>query len=180
MIRLMHWITAGLIGAAAVHIVMVFLIPRLSDRDLTSRLLALGPANTLNILDDAAVERTISFADRTALYAVCPFDLSEGSIALVAEAGEVPMSLVFLKPGGGIFSALTDKVSTQGLLQLRLLTEEQLRELVDSEDGDIESPELRLQSPTERGAILIKALVTTESRKALAQEALQRTRCGAL
>jgi uncharacterized membrane protein len=178
LIRLAYWLTAGAIGALAVHIVMIFAIPSLAGNDLTSRFAALGPANAVTILDEETAANTINYADRTALYAVCPFDLGDGPIGLVAEPGEAPMSFVFLAPGGTVFAALTDKASAQGLLQIRLLTDEQLRELVDSEDDPESVKDLRLASPGTVGAVLVKAFKVTESRRVHAETAIRNFRCG--
>jgi uncharacterized membrane protein len=178
--RALYWVLAGAIGALAVHIAIIFLIPRLSTRDLTSRLQAVGPSNSISMIGAAKLPELINFADTSVLYAVCPFDLKDGPIALVAQPGETPMSLVFLVQGGIIFSALTDRAAAQGLLQVRLLTKEQLDDLVDSEDGSKDSPELRIEAPKPTGVILIKALVSTASRMPGAEAALARTRCGSL
>ncbi len=55
--------------------------------------------NALTALDPEFAARSMAFADRGALYAVCPFDLDESSLAIIARAGETPMSLVFVMPG---------------------------------------------------------------------------------
>jgi uncharacterized membrane protein len=180
MIRFLYWTLAGLIGAGAVHLSIVLLVPGMAERDLTSRLVAAAPLNTITALDDAVLARSVNFADRTALYAACPYDLGVGPLALVAPAGETPLSFVFLGQGGSIFAALTDRAASQGLLQLRLLTALQSEDLIDSEGGANASAELRLIAPDPRGAVLIKALVSSPSRKAAAAAAIAEIRCGAL
>jgi uncharacterized membrane protein len=180
MMRLLYWMLAGVVGAAATHLVMIFALPFLAERDLTSRLYALGQANSLTLLSEVKARETISHADSAALYAICPFDLEAAPMAVIVEAGETPISLVFLGRGGSIFSALTDRAALQGLLQVRVLTPEQLNELVDSEDGVQSAGDLRLLAPQTKGVVLIKALVTLPSKAAAAKEALGRTRCGSL
>jgi uncharacterized membrane protein len=180
MIRWLYWMVFGLVGAAAVHLVMILALPMLAERDVTSRLMQAGPTNSLTILEPARIGNLISFADRTTLYAICPFDLSEGPLAIIVEAQETPMSLVFMSPGGEIFSALTDRAATQGLLQLRLVTAEQLRALTDEETADTAPQDLRLEAVSERGVVIIKALVTTRNKESEADRALRRTRCAVL
>jgi uncharacterized membrane protein len=178
--RIFYWSLAGLIGAGAVHLCLIFLIPFAAQRDLTSRLIAAGPANAVVLLDENRVADIINFADHTALYAACPYDLSSGPLALVAPAGETPLSLIFLGRGGLIYSALTDRAASQGVLELRLLTKLQAEDLADNEGGQSANSELRMIAPDPRGAVLIKALVTSPSRKPAAEAALAKVLCGSL
>jgi uncharacterized membrane protein len=158
--RLIYWIVVGTIGAGAVHLAMIFLLPGAASHDLTSRLLRAGPVNSVTILAPAEAEALISFADTRVLHAVCPYDLDQGPLALVADVDETPISVVLLGPGGTVFSAITDRAATNGMLQLRLMTAEQKRDLEDTEDPQGQASDMRLVAPAARGAVLIKALVS--------------------
>lgn len=106
MARLGLAILIGLLGAAAIHIVVLFLVPRFSERDIWSRMAARGDLYdvvTLSDGDDGSAP--LWSADPLMRAAGCRFDLSDTMARLTAPPGTVFWSLsVFDRHGLNVFS----------------------------------------------------------------------------
>ena len=174
------WIFAGVIGALATHLAMVFLIPIVSSSDSTTLIRALGPANTLVVMPDGRPPNALStFADATALYGYCPFDVRDATTRLAITVTRFPMSIVLLGKGGRVISTVSDKVATSGKLVVRIATATQITDLKDQDNPDDPSPDVRIPTPDLTGALVIKIFFGQESQRAEALTALRAIECTA-
>jgi uncharacterized membrane protein len=177
MMRLLIWIASGCIGALIVHLSAVLLLPNVTGNTVAARSLARLPINTLSLETDGS-SPIIRFADPTALYAYCPFELGTSPLRIVSAVSDIPMSFVFVAPNGTIFSAFTDRAANRGVIDLRLGTAEQIDALADLDDPANPPTEYRVASPHVSGTVVIKAFMATPSMREAARDALNTTRCG--
>jgi uncharacterized membrane protein len=175
--RLLLSLLCGVIGAGIIHLCAVLILPGISDRSVAARSLSSLPLNRMSLVEGAA-PGLIRFADTTAVYAFCPFSLDDGTLRIVSQLGETPMSFVFLAPNGAVFSALTDRAASRGIVDLRLGTAEQIDALADLDDPDNPPTEYRVIAPNLQGTVVIKAFMATPSLRETARQALAETSCG--
>jgi uncharacterized membrane protein len=112
MARLGLSLLIGIFGAAAIHIVVLFLVPRFSESDLWSRLAQRGDHyEVLPLGDTTASGETLEAADPLMRAVACRFDLADNLARLTAPAGSVFWSLsVFDRHGLNVFS-LNDRTA---------------------------------------------------------------------
>lgn len=116
MARLALALLTGLVGAAIVHIAVLFLAPRFSDHDAWSRLAAVAELyETVPLTEAAGGARPLLGADPLMRAIGCRFDLTEG-IAHITATGEVPFwsIAVFDRGGLNVFS-INDKTAGAGV-----------------------------------------------------------------
>ncbi len=174
---LVIWIFAGIIGAAALHLAMILLMPRLARNDIVTRIAGFAPANSFTVLGDPGSSNLPRFADPAAIHGFCPFDVSVAPVRLTAVPGEQIMNFVFLYEGGRVFAALTDRVATRGRIDIVIATLDQIEALKQNDiEGEVVN-DLRIAAPKATGVIVAKALVPTASLRKVALETLRGVTC---
>jgi len=162
------WLTAIVFVAGLVHIVSIFALPELAQKDAFSRLSALAKPGQLSLLPPPVPGREYApFEDPALVQAVCLYDLDFGPLELSADIpSDGFLSFSFRTRTGRVFYSMTDKAASQGKLDVIVLTAKQL-ETVEAGDDEGELPqELRLTAPELKGFILINALVAFPSERA--------------
>lgn len=115
MANLLRLLLLGLIGAAIVHIAIVFLVPVYSDKNAWSRIEAATEPYRFQLL---AGKGPLGDSDPLIREATCRFDLSDRPVQLTA-SGRVPYwSLSVHAPNGDNLYSLNDSVSNEGALNL--------------------------------------------------------------
>lgn len=112
MADLLRSVLAGLIGAAVIHIVVLFLTPHYSERDAWSRLEERGGLlETIALTDPPAGSPPLLTADPLIRAVACRFSLADGPVQLVAPQGAVFWSLsAYGRKGLNVFS-INDKTA---------------------------------------------------------------------
>ncbi len=168
-----------LILAGIAHLLSILLMPKVARHNPALQLLTTYDANAPVLLPDRTpVQTDMAFADPAMTAAICPFDVSEGPVRLRLRSGEHFMSLVFLNPDGRISYALTDKAAIRRLIDIRIVTETQLRQLEAQDPDDEPVQELRIRVKEQRGVVLVRVFNPVPSAAAGNRALLQRMVCG--
>jgi uncharacterized membrane protein len=159
MLKLLHALVLGIIGAGIVHIVVLLLIPHYSEQDAWALISEAGPAYAMVPLKTTtAGEAVLSDADPMFEVAACRFDLSDGTVQITAE-GRVPFwSLsVFDRRGSNIYS-LNDRSATDGRLDIVIATPAQLLELRKAPPEQYEESVI-IEADTLEGIAVLRSFV---------------------
>ncbi|MBK8458443.1 MAG: DUF1254 domain-containing protein [Phyllobacteriaceae bacterium] len=142
-------LASGLVGAALIHIVVLFLVPHYSERDAWSRMAERGGLFEIVDLSSAKPREPALWSADPLLRAVgCRFDLSDGPVQLTAPAGVIFWSLsAFDRKGINVFS-INDKTADASVdivlaspFQAIELRKDRPQELADSIVVEVPSPE---------------------------------------
>ncbi len=89
MIRAVLWILAAILLGGIVHLSTVLAMPQAAKQDAYSRLVPLTPVNAMVSLAAPTAETTIMpFMDPSFATAVCRYDLTGGSLKLIAPVSQ--------------------------------------------------------------------------------------------
>lgn len=172
---------AALVLAGIVHIVVILLVPILSESDATSAYLALGSGGQAELISGRGAGRglpALREADPSAVTAVCGYDLGAGPVRVVARAGTLPLGLTVHRRGGGVLYAITDRAAVRGLVEFLVMTEAQRDErIAHDEDGET-TRELRIVSDTPQGLIVARVLAKRPSDRGDAEALATGVACG--
>ncbi len=177
--RTVYLLLAGLILGGIVHLVSMLALPSLAAQNADTRLARFAPRHVVTLLPAAGPGTgDLLFRDPAMALAVCRFDLSDGPVRVAGSTPDGFMSVAFHTTSGGVFYAVTDRSATRGVLDILLLTPEQLEEVQSEDPEDEPVRELRIVSPEATGIVSLRALAMEPSQMADAEEALKRVRCG--
>jgi uncharacterized membrane protein len=177
--KALQFILGVVILAGIAHVLSVLSMPQLASRNPAGRLGAGMEINTPFLLPDKTAGNTdLPFADPAMVTAVCPFDVTDGPVRLRLRTGEHFLSIVFLTNDGRISYAMTDKAALRRLIDIRILTEAQLRQVEAQDPDDEPVQELRVRVKELRGVVLVRALNPSASAAESNRALLQRMVCG--
>ncbi len=162
------WLLALVFVAGLVHIVSVFALPELAQKDAFSRLSALTQPGQLSLLPAPLPGQEYApFEDPALVQGVCLYDLDRGPLELSADIiGDGLLTFSFRTRTGRVFYSMTDKAASHGKIDVLVLTPKQLA-AVEADDDEEELPqELRLTAPEKKGFVLINALAAFPSERA--------------
>ena len=176
MIRWLLWLLAGALLGGIVHLVAVLILPRTATQDAYSRL-PRSPGQRR----DAASQPTpqdelMPFMDPAFATAVCRYDLASGPIKLTVPISPAYTSVSFYTRHGVAYYAINDRAAGRRQIELDLMTPEQRADLPEDEDVTA-ADRLIVESPTETGLILMRALAPEPGLLPVAQAALGRATC---
>ena len=177
MIRLLATIVAGIVLAGIVHLVSVLALPRIATKDAYSRLTPLTPVNTMTPLPQAAPDNLLlPFMDPAFATGICRYDLSGGPIKLTVPVSPSYTSVSFYTASKIAYYAINDRSAGRKVIELDLMTEEQHENLPKDEEVTA-ADRLIIDSPSETGLILIKALAAEPGQMEPAQNAINAATC---
>ena len=170
-----------LLVAALTHLVAILLLPDVATKDAYDVLAArFDHGGGLVLLPPSRPGDTlVPFRDPATALGLCFFDLTEGPtrVRLKTEEGRA-LTLSFRTPEGRVFYSMTDKAALNGAIDIRLVTDAQLKILEDGDDADQGiSNELRLKSPSRKGFMVATALIARPSEAADAAERIRSISC---
>jgi uncharacterized membrane protein len=178
-LSLLLWLLALAFVAGLVHIVSVFALPELAQKDAYSRLSVLTQPGQLSLLPALLPGQEYApFEDPALVQAVCLYDLERGPLELSADIiGDGLLTFSFRSRTGRVFYSMTDKAASHGKIDVLVLTPKQL-EAVEADDDDEELPqELRLTAPEKKGFVLVNALVGFPSERANIETSVKSMSC---
>lgn len=154
----------GIIGAAIVHIIILFLLPSVAEKGPWQRLGAAAghytfvPVNRKDIPSSPTIRPIDPFFDEAA----CRFDLKDGVVHIHAP-GHVPFwsMSVYDRRGENIYS-LTDRTATDGDLDLVIATPAQLIEVKKDIPKDFEKS-IFVETDTGKGIALVRSFIPDDS-----------------
>ena len=170
------WALAGLIAAGLIHILVVFAIPVLAERDAWARLSAAMKPNTLAIADGKTVPR-LPFTSPDVATAYCLFDLSKGNLAVISPLPEAAWSLALSTRSGENFYLVTGADAKRPQARLLIIPHDRLPEEASTEKTEEGGEQSIIVSPSYTGIVAIRAPLRGESFRAQAFEELRKARC---
>jgi uncharacterized membrane protein len=177
MIRLAFTIVAGVLLGLIVHLVAVLALPRIATQDAYSRLTPMTKLNAVTQLPVADPSNApMPFMDPAFAIAVCRYDLSGGPIKLTVPVSQAYTSVSFYTRSEVAYYAINDRSAGRRLIELDLMTEAQHAELPEEEDVT-SADRLIIDSPTDTGLIVMKALAPEPGLMPQAQASLAASRC---
>jgi len=177
MIRALMWILAAILLGGIVHLSTVLAMPQAAKQDAYLRLMPLTPVNTVVPLAAPTAERAIMpFMDPAFAAAVCRYDLTGGSLKLIAPVSQAYTSVTFYTRKSVAYYAINDRAAGRRTIELDLMTPQQHAEVPEEEDVTA-ADRLIIESPSTMGLIVLRALAPEPGLMATARGALARATC---
>jgi uncharacterized membrane protein len=167
----------GLVGAALLHLVIVFSLPQFSQRDAYTRILAEGESHRFYRLRETPDRAGLSKEDPMMEVAVCSFDVGQAPIRLTAANGGVPFwSLgVFDSSSNEVFS-INDRTSADNVLDIVIGTPAQMAILRKSLPRGFAQAVL-VETQQAEGYAVLRSLATHRSVGPLVSQFLDQAGC---
>jgi uncharacterized membrane protein len=177
MIRALMWILAGILLGGIVHLSTVLALPQTATQDAYSRLAPIAPVNTVVPLPAPTPGNAIlPFMDPTFAAAVCRYDLTSGSLKLIAPVSQAYTSVTFYTRKSVAYYAINDRAAGRHSIELDLMTPEQHAQLPEEEDVTA-ADRLIIDSPGLSGLIVLRALAPEPGLMPAARGALAAAKC---
>jgi uncharacterized membrane protein len=116
------------------------------------------------------------FMDPAFAMSVCRYDLSDGPLKFSVPVSLAYTSVTFYTRAEVAYYAINDRAAGRRVIELDLMTTEQRNELPEN-DEITAADRLIVESPTNTGLIVIKALAPEPSMLAMARNALTAAQC---
>lgn len=177
MIRLLLTILAGILLGGIVHLVSVLALPLIANEDAYSRLKPLAKVDTVTQLAEAAPNnKLMPYMDPALALAVCRYDLSNGPIKLKVPVSQDYTSVSFYTRSDVAYYAINDRSAGKKVIVLDLMTEAQ-HDALPQDENITAADRLIVDSPTETGLIVMKALAPEPGLMAQARSSLTGASC---
>lgn len=161
--RLIVPILAGIVLGGIVHLVAVLILPYLAEQDAYSRLSAIGDVNAVTPIDDPTSEGAVlPSSDPAFVAAVCLYDLDDGPLKIRVPTTEDYTSISFYTRYGLPFYAINDRSAGRSVIELDLMNAKQKAALPENDEVTV-ADRLVVESPSDQGVVLIRALVRERS-----------------
>jgi uncharacterized membrane protein len=168
-----------LVLAGLIHIAAVLTLPALAPKNAWSRLVPLGPPNTMILLPPPSPgQEVMPMMAPDVRYAVCRFDLGLGPVRLRATVPNDLWLIAFYTPEGDNFYTVAGVDMKHGQIDLIIAKTDQ-----EVAEAGVDAPEesdevVVIKSPVGAGIAMIRAPLSGPSRAAGAEQALKSTFCG--
>ena len=177
MIRWLLWLIAGALLGGIVHLITVLMLPRTATQDAYARFAAFAPVNAIApVAAPTPQNAVIPFMDPAFSVAVCRYDLSDGPLKLAVPVSTAYTSVSFYTRRGVAYYAINDRAAGRRVIELDLMTSAQRSNLPDDEEITA-ADRLIVESPTETGLILVRALAPEPGLMPVARNALGKANC---
>jgi uncharacterized membrane protein len=177
MIRWLLWLLAGALLGGVVHLVAVLILPRTATQDAYSRLAPVSPVNAVTAVPQPKPQNELMpFMDPAFASAVCRYDLATSPIRLTVPISPAYTSVSFYTRRGVAYYAINDRSAGRRQIELLLMTTAQRAELPEEEDVTA-ADRLIVESPSETGLIVMRALAPEPGMMPVAQTVLGRAVC---
>jgi uncharacterized membrane protein len=176
-IRFLLWLLGGILLGGVVHLATVLLLPRMATQDAYSRLAPLTPVNKVVPVPHPSPDKaTMPFMDPAFAMAVCRYDLTEAPLKFSVPISQAYTSVSFYTRADIAYYAINDRAAGRRVIELDLMTPDQHNDLPDNEEITA-ADRLIVESPTNTGLIVIKALAAEPGLLASAQNTLNSAKC---
>lgn len=176
-LKILFAIFTGLVGAALLHLVIIFSLPQFSQRDAYTRIIAEGESHRFYRLSETVDRAGLSKEDPMMEMAVCSFDIGEAPVRLTAPNGGVPFwSLGVFDASSDETFSINDRTSADHVLDVVIGTPAQLAILRKSLPRDFSQTVLVETQQTEGYAVL-RSLVTHKSVAPAVAQFLEQATC---
>jgi uncharacterized membrane protein len=175
--RFLLWLLGGVLLGGVVHLATILLLPRMAAQDAYSRLSPLAPVNKVVPVPAPAPDKAaMPFMDPAFAMAVCRYDLSKAPLKFTVPISQAYTSVSFYTRSDIAYYAINDRAAGRRVIELDLMTADQRSELPGNEEITA-ADRLIVESPTNTGLIVIKALAAEPGLLASAQNSLTSARC---
>jgi uncharacterized membrane protein len=176
-IRFLLWLLGGILLGGVVHLATVLLLPRMATKDAYSRLAPLTPVNKVVPVPAPSPDKaTMPFMDPAFAMAVCRYDLTDAPLKFSVPISQAYTSVSFYTRSDIAYYAINDRAAGRRVIELDLMTTDQHNDLPDNEEITA-ADRLIVESPTNTGLIVIKALAAEPGLLASAQNLLASAKC---
>jgi uncharacterized membrane protein len=176
-IRFLLWLLGGILLGGIVHLATVLLLPGMAKEDAYSRLATLTPVNKVVPVPAPSPDKAIMpFMDPAFAMAVCRYDLTDAPIKFSVPISQAYTSVSFYTRSDIAYYAINDRAAGRRVIELDLMTADQHNDLPDNEEITA-ADRLIVESPTNTGLIVIKALAAEPGLLQAAQNSLAAARC---
>lgn len=177
--RLLLAIVIGLVGAALVHIAVIFFMPTVAQNNAWGRLSGLGRMYEIvrveplradgpdRIAPTAIAERhDFAFVDPAFIAASCRFSLADGPVRMFASQSDAPFwsASIYDRRGDNLYS-INDRSAVAGTFDLLVGTPQQIIDAADELGMDRESTSIPVEVNLVEGYMTIRVLVDEESKR---------------
>ena len=177
MIRIMLWLLGAVLLGGLVHLSTVLAMPQAAKQDAYARLAAVTPVNQIVALPAPTSDQAIMpFMDPAFAIAVCRYDLSDGSLKLVAPVSQAYTSVTFYTRKSVAYYAINDHAAGRRRIELDLMTPEQHAQVPEEEDVT-SADRLIIDSPGKMGLIVLRAFAPEPGLMTMARQALAAANC---
>jgi uncharacterized membrane protein len=176
-IRFLLWLLGGVLLGGVVHLATVLLLPKMATQDAYSRLAPLTPVNRVVPVPHPSPDKaTMPFMDPAFAMAVCRYDLTQAPLKFTVPISQAYTSVSFYTRADIAYYAINDRAAGRRVIELDLMTPDQHNDLPDNEEITA-ADRLIVESPTNTGLIVIKALAAEPGLLASAQNTLTSAKC---
>ncbi len=175
--KLLYTLFIGLVGAGIVHITVLLLLPRFSERDAWSRLSEASDFyKAVRVDGGGGAQALVKAVDPLFHAAACRFDLNEGPVHIRAP-GNVPFWSVSLynRAGQNVYS-FNDRITDTGTLDFVVLTSAQMIEVRKQMPEDYKRA-VFVQTPLGQGIGVVRVFVPDPTWEEATSSFLARLSC---
>jgi uncharacterized membrane protein len=170
------WVAAGFVAAGIIHILCIFGMPVLAQRDAWARLAAVMKPNVLAVTDGKNAAR-LPFTSPDVLTAYCLFDVSQNNVIVKTPLPEAPWSLAISTRSGENFYLVTGADAKKPEARLLIIRRDRLPEEASTEKTTEGDEQNIIVSPADSGIVAIRAPIRGESFRAATLAELRKARC---
>jgi uncharacterized membrane protein len=170
------WVLAGLVAGGILHILSVFGIPWLSERDAWARLATQLQPNVLAIPEQKNAP-ILPFTPQDVVIAYCLFDISRHNVVITSPLLDPAWSLAVSTRAGENFYLVTGADAKKPDVRVLIIPRDRLSEEASTEKTDEGDEQNIIVSPAAQGIVAIRAPLRGESFRAATLEQLKRARC---
>lgn len=176
--RLFFVVLAGVAGAALLHIIIILAIPSYADRDVWTRINALGPADFFHILPPNKADGLTS-ANPFMRSAVCRFEISDEAVRISASGLVHYWSLAIFDPAANEIYSMNERTATDKKLDIAVVTPLQMIEFRKNLPEALEDTVL-IEFPRTTGYVVLRTVAPDASWNTIVKAFLNTAQCGPL
>lgn len=177
MTRWFLWLISGALLGGIVHFATILYLPSTATKDAYARVSAISPVNQLIALPPPSSEKAVvPLMDPAFAASVCRYDLKDGPLKLTAPVSPAYTSVTFYTNKDVAYYAINDRAAGRRSIELDLMTSAQRAQLPDDEEIAA-ADRLIVESPSQTGLILLRALAAEPGMMPAAIGALAGARC---
>ncbi len=173
--KLLFVVLAGIAGAALLHIIIILSIPSYADRDVWTRINALGPADFFHILPPDKVDG-LTTANPFLRSAVCRFDISDEAARISASGLTHYWSLSIFDPAANEIYSMNDRTATDKKLDIAVVTPLQMIEFRKNLPESLADTVL-IEFPKSTGYVVLRTVAPDASWNTIVRAFLNNAQC---